>query len=147
MVGSKLKDLGFKSSLCWGPAVRMGSSHNSYLLLLQQPTGVGGSLNRMAKCPNRTNSLKTCVYTLTFTFHLVSNADLRIHIIPVYLANAWTTWIKIEIELSFTQYVRAKLACRKTPTVMVVRDDTAVVSYCLPLGYLQEKITMRLWFL
>jgi len=36
-----------------GPVVSMSSSHLSYLLPLSRSSGLGGLLNRMAKCPSR----------------------------------------------------------------------------------------------
>jgi len=47
----------------------------------------------------------------SWTFALVANANFRIRMISVYLANARATRIKIKIEPSFTQWVRAMLGC------------------------------------
>jgi len=52
---------------------------------------------------------------LDFRFFLVANANFRVHIIPVYLANAQATRINVKIEPSFTQRVRATLAFLKAP--------------------------------
>jgi len=51
----------------------------------------------------------------TFAFYLVANANFRVRMISVYLANTQATQIKIKIEPSFTQCIRATLAWPKTP--------------------------------
>ena len=53
----------------------------------------------------------------TFAFHLVANANFRVCTISLYLANAWITQIKLKIEPSFTQCIRAISACPQTPIV------------------------------
>jgi len=53
----------------------------------------------------------------TFAFYVVANANFRVRMISAYLAYTRTTRINIKIEPSFTQCVRAMLACTKTPIV------------------------------
>jgi len=62
---------------------------------------------------------------LHFTFDLVANANFRVRVISVYLANAWPPWNKIKIAPFFTQHIMTMLAFPKTRIVMVEWDGTA----------------------
>jgi len=55
---------------------------------------------------------------------LVANANIRVRPISVYLANAWATRIKIKIEPSSPQCVRATLAYPKLPKVAYRKEKT-----------------------
>jgi len=48
--------------------------------------------------------------------------NFRVCMISVYLANAQATRIKVNIEPSLTQRVRATLACPKMPTMLLHQD-------------------------
>ena len=56
----------------------------------------------------------------TFAFHLVANANFCGRMISAYSADALATRIKIKIEPSRTERVRAALVCLKAPIVFVV---------------------------
>ena len=74
-------------------------------------------------CKREKNTLTrchSCSVRLTqwcLAFYLVPNVNLRVRMISVYLAKERATIIKIKIDPSVTQRIRATLACPKTPIV------------------------------
>jgi len=60
------------------------------------------------------------LFRQTVTRLVTSNTKFRVRTISAYLANARTTRIKIKIEPSFNQRVRAALACPKMAIIAEV---------------------------
>jgi len=65
----------------------------------------------LTHCPGSSDRLMRW----TFVFYLVANAKFRVSMISVYLAKVQPPQIKIKIEPSFTQCVRALSDCPKMP--------------------------------
>jgi len=68
----------------------------------------------------------------TFPFYLVANANLRVRMISVLLANALATRTKIKIEPSSTQRIWVLLGCPKTPNVRAVSSRIQLVKRLIP---------------